>query len=236
MDTALAAAFDATWPAAEYARAGGFSVGRGMGGGGRVGSARATGPWTGDDITAAIQVQQGWDQPPQFRVGDDDQALAQALAARGLRRHTPTLILAAPVAALTGLAIPSVTTFTVWPPMAIQREIWSAGGIGPARRAIMQRAPQPKTAILGRTEDRAAGAAFAAVSDGVAMVHAVEVLPGLRRKGLAGWMMRQAAIWGTQQGASRIALAVGSGNGAALALYRGLGFAPAGGYAYWQAD
>ncbi|MDO5630716.1 MAG: GNAT family N-acetyltransferase [Paracoccus sp. (in: a-proteobacteria)] len=235
MDAALRDAFETTWPAAEYAVAGGFTVGRGRGGGGRVGSARVTGAWTGDDITAAIAIQRNWDQPPQFRVAEGD-LLAEALAERGLRRHTPTAILAAPVSALTTASIPAVTTFTVWPPMAIQREIWSAGNIGPTRQAVMDRAPTPKTSILGRTDDRAAGAAFVAVASGVVMVHAVEVVPGLRRKGLAGWMMRQAAIWGADHGADRIALAVSRGNTGAVALYERLGFQAAGGYAYWQAD
>ena len=43
MDAALAEAFEISWPASEYADAGGFRVGRGLGAGGRVSSARAVG-------------------------------------------------------------------------------------------------------------------------------------------------------------------------------------------------
>lgn len=235
-DPAITAAFEATWPAAEYADAGGFTVGRGMGAGGRVGSARPTGTWTVADIAAAIAIQREWDQPALFRVGDDDTALADALAAQGLNRHTPTAILSAPVAALSDRTIPEIMTFDVWPPMAIQRSIWQAGNIGPARLAVMERAPMPKTAILGRMEDRAAGAAFAAVHAGVVVVHAVEVLPFMQRRGLAGWMMRLAAVWGAANGVDRVALAVGRANEPALALYQSLGFAEVGGYAYWQSE
>ena len=236
MDAALSAAFEATWPPAETAQAGGFAVGRGMGGGGRVGSARRVGDdWSPSDIEAAVEIQRGWDQSPQFRVPDEDRDLAVALEQLGFQRHTPTVTLVAPVAALTDQAVPPVTSFAVWPPMAIQRDIWSAGGIGPARQAVMMRAPDPRAALLGRVKDRAAGAGFVAVHGDVAMVHGLVVLPDWRRLGLAGWMMRKAAFWAADQGAARLALAVSRGNTAAVALYAGLGMTEAGGYAYYAA-
>ncbi|RDW11849.1 GNAT family N-acetyltransferase, partial [Paracoccus thiocyanatus] len=85
-DPQIARAFETTWPAAEYAQAGGFLVGRGQGGGGRVSSARALRPdWDAADIPRAEAIQRGWGEPPLFRVADGDRALAQALAARGFR-------------------------------------------------------------------------------------------------------------------------------------------------------
>ena len=107
-------------------------------------------------------------------------------------------------------------------------------GIGPARQAIMDRVQLPKAAILGRAEDRAAGVAFVAVSNGIAVLHALEVLPVMRRKGSAGWMLREAAFWAAAQGAEQMLLAVTAGNSAALALYRGLGFTDIGGYSYYS--
>lgn len=236
MDTALAQAFEKTWPAADHADAGGFRVGRGLGAGGRVSSARAVGPWTLADIAAAERVHRAWDQRPMFRVLDSDTALIAALTAAGYRRDTPTAIMAAPVAALTGAPIPPLTTFAVWPPLAIQRDIWAAGNINPARQAVMDRVAGPKTAILGRIDDRAAGAAFTASCGAVAMVHAVEVLPAFRRRGLAGWMMRQVALWAADQGATRIGLAVDRTNTGARATYERLGFAEVAGYAYYVKD
>ena len=233
MDAALAEAFEISWPASEYADAGGFRVGRGLGAGGRVSSARAVGAWRGDHIDAAIAIHRGWDQRPVFRVADDDAALAGALESRGFRRETPTAVMATATRTLTDIAIPSVTTFTLWPPLAIQREIWAAGNIGPARQAVIERVAQPKTTILGRTSDRAAGAAFVAVHDRIAMVHCVEVLGAWRQRGLAGWMMRQAAFWADAQGASRLALAVSRPNMSAMALYRKLGFREVAGYGYF---
>ena len=234
---ALFQAFERTWPAAEYADAGGFAVGRGAGGGGRVSSARKAGDWTADDIDAAAEIQRSWDQPPMFRVVDDDQTLISALEARGYGRTNPTAIMEAPVAALTDQDLPPVTAFAVWPPLAIQREIWSAGNIGKARQAVMERVTGPKTALFGRIEDRPAGAGFAAIDQGIAMIHAVEVLAPWRRKGLASWMMRAAAFWAQDHGVDTLALAVSRPNAAAVALYERLGFVEAAGYAYYcEAD
>ncbi|HRO13940.1 MAG TPA: GNAT family N-acetyltransferase [Paracoccus sp. (in: a-proteobacteria)] len=233
-DPDLAAAFLATWPAAEYAEAGGFRVGRGMGAGGRVGSGRAAGPWSDADIDRIVRIQRNWGEPPLIAVDDDDAALAATLKARGWLRHRPTLVMQAQVSALTDREIPPVTAMDLWPPLAIQRDIWADQGIDAARQAVMERTPGPKAAILGRVQDRAGGAAFAAVHGPIAMVHAVAVLPPLRRMGLAGWMVRRAATFAANQGAARLVLTVRQSNEGALALYAGLGFIPCGGYSYWK--
>ncbi|MCQ0970874.1 GNAT family N-acetyltransferase [Paracoccus sp. TK19116] len=233
-EAALFRAFERTWPAAEYADAGGFSVGRGRGGGGRVSSARKAGNWSPDDIEAAADLQRGWDQEPMFRVLDSDHALTEALEDRGYARTNPTAIMAVSVERLTDRDLPPVTAFTVWPPLAIQREIWSAGNIGPSRQAVMDRVTGPKAALLGRIEDRAAGAGFVAIDSGVAMIHAVEVLLPWRRKGLAAWMMRAAAFWARENGAETLGLAVSRPNVGALALYERLGFVEKAGYAYFR--
>lgn len=233
-DPALLDAFEATWPAAEYADCGGIRVGRGLGAGGRVSSARPVGPWTEADLDAAIACQDDWQQARMFRALDDDAALIAALAGRGFARINPTSIMQAPVTALTDREIPPVTTFALWPPLAIERSIWAAGNIGPARQAVMDRVTGPKTSILGRIEDRAAGAAFVAIHGPVAMIHAIETEPALRRKGVAGWMIRQAAFWAADQGADCLGLAVSRANTGAVALYNRLGFVEAHGYAYYQ--
>lgn len=229
----MAAAFEATWPAAEYADAGGFRVGKGLGAGGRVSSARALTGWKESDIPKVDKIHEGWGQRPLFRALDDDANLIAALEAHGFRRENPTAIMEIETSALTDLDVPRVMAFAIWPAMAIQREIWAAGNIGPARQAVMERVEAPVTSILGRIADRAAGAAFVAVHQDVAMVHCVEILPDLRRKGLAGWMMRQAAFWAAEHGAERIGLAVSRDNEGAVALYRQLGFREMAGYSYY---
>ncbi|MFV0410550.1 MAG: GNAT family N-acetyltransferase [Paracoccus sp. (in: a-proteobacteria)] len=227
-------AFEASWPAAEYAMAGPLRIGRGLGGGMRVSSARATRPgWDSTDIDHAIRIMEDWGQPSSFRALEGD-GLGEALAARGWQGRMTTLMMQAPVIALTDLPVPEVTAFALWPPLAIQREIWTAAGIGPARLAVMERASAPKTALLGRTKDRAAGTAFLAGAGDYAVLHALEVIPAARRQGLAGWMIREAAFWAGAQGHRMLLLAVTAENAPAIALYRGLGFSTVAAYRYWQ--
>ncbi|QRZ12288.1 GNAT family N-acetyltransferase [Paracoccus methylovorus] len=236
-DPQIARAFETTWPAAEYASVGGLVVGRGRGGGGRVSSARAARPdWSDTDIARAEAVQRGWNEQPMFRVADDDAALAAALVAQGYRHGTPTAILAADCAHLGALPVPPMTAFPIWPPLAMQRDIWRDGSVSAPRQAVMDRVALPKTALLGRITDRAAGAAFVALDGPVAMIHAIEVVPALRRQGVAGWLVRMAAIWAQEQGADRLALAVSRANTAARAAYDRLGFTELGGYGYWSKD
>lgn len=228
--------FETSWPAAEYRQIGGFRTGRGAGGGWRVSSAHADGVWQPDQIAQVEAAQQDWGQMPLFRVDDGDSDLADALAARGYSAHAPTVMLAAPVEPLAAVQIPAVTCFALWPPLAIQRDLWTENQVGPARQAVMDRVTLPRAALLGRTSDRAAGVGFVAADGPVAMLHALAVLPEWRRAGLARWMVRGAAQWAQQQGAAQLVLAVERGNAPALALYDQLGFVEQWGYRYFRRD
>lgn len=228
------AVWQATWPAESYADAGGLRTGRGRGGGGRVSATRRTGPWSDTDIDAAEAQHRDWDQPPLFAVEDADTPLIAALTARGYETAKPTLILSAPIADLTDRPIPPVMALEHWPPLAILRDLWIEADIGPARQAVMHRASAPKAAILGRVEDRAAGAGFVSVHETTATLHALTVLPRFRRAGLADWIVRRAALFGAGHGADTLALAVTAANAPARALYDRLGFTEIGRYAYFQ--
>ena len=236
IDPQFDAAWQATWPAAAYADAGGLRTGRGDGGGGRVASTRRIGPWSWADLNAAEAQHRDWNQPPMFAVEADDAPLAAALAERGYIATKPTLILSAPVAALTDRPLPPVTALESWPPLAIQRDLWTAIEIGAPRQAVMARVAGPRTSVLGRSHDRPAGAAFVAVHEDIATLHALAVLPAWRRGGLAGWLVRAAAFFAARHGAVQLALAVTAANAPAVALYERLGFVRIGGYAYWQAE
>lgn len=234
-DAALQAAFDATWPSAGQVEVAGFRVRRGCGGGERASSAwRLPGaPVPDAEAIAAVCAQHAtWDQPALFAVADGDDALAGALSAAGFAPRSPSALMVAPVARLTDTPLRPVTAFAIWPPLAIQRDLWAESGIGPARQDIIARAPQPKAALLGRTQDRAAGVGFVAVHEGVAMVHALAVLPEFRRRGLAGWMLRAAGFFAREAGADRVALAVLRENPAG-ALYAAMGFETVSGYRYF---
>ncbi len=230
--TDLFAVLDATWPAAARHRAGPWVVREGRGGGSRVSAATAEAPWTEADIAGAEAVQDRLGQPRLFMIRDGEAALDVALAARGYRIATPVALYEGATAALAAEPPPPVSAFALWPMLAIQRDLWAEGGIGPARLAIMDRAPDPKTTILGRVHDRAAGTAYVAIAGATAMLHALHVAPVLRRQGTAVNMMRCAARWAQDHGAERFSLVVETANAPANALYASLGMRIVGQYHY----
>lgn len=222
-DTAcLFDALDATWPAAAKVPAGPWMLREGRGGGKRVSAATAERSWQEDDLAAAEKAMRMMGQVPLFMIRPGEGDLDTALEARGYDLVDPVQLWAAPIGLLTDLKLPRVTAFAIWEPLAIMREIWEAAGIGAARRRVMDRAEPPKTGLFGRVSDRPAGVGFCAVHDGTAMVHALEITPEHRQKGLGGWMMRCAALWAEAQGAERIAVAATARNEGANALYAAL--------------
>lgn len=226
----LMAAIDATWPPAEYSASGPWTLRRGAGGGQRV-SAASTGDEAADPGPAA-EAMRAWGQAPLFRVTDDQAALDERLAAAGYRRHDPVVLYAAPVGRLADGRDETARVIRVRVPLAIVDEIWLRGGIGPGRRAVMERAPAPKATLLARASDRPAGAAFVGLDGDVAMVHAIEVVPAHRRLGAGEMLLRGAASFAAEHGAAWLALAVTEANAPACALYAKLGMSIAGRYHY----
>ncbi|MFD2175581.1 GNAT family N-acetyltransferase [Rhodobacter lacus] len=225
------AVIDATWPAAAQHRAGGFVVREGLGGGARVSCASLAGPFEAANIAAAEAAHHALGQMPKFMVRPEDRMLDAALDARGYEMFDPVVIYAAPLQRLS-TNVPPVTAFAHWPPLAIVREVWAETGIGAERQAILERVTGPKIAILGRTSDRAAGAAFLALHEGTAMLHALTVLPAYRRTGLGRAIMAEAARWAIEAGAEELALVVTRANAPANALYRSLGLDAVSAYHY----
>lgn len=222
---------DGTWPALLRSSHGPWTIRHGDGGGKRVSAATLHGQL--GQIEMAEDAMRKLGQPLLFQIRDGDDALDDALASRGYDIVDPVTLYVAPIETLTDQPIPPVTAFTIWEPLAIMTEIWATGGIGPARLRVMDRAPL-KTGIFGRVRDKPAGAAFAAMHNGVCMVHAVEVAPQHRRNGAAEWMMRKAAFWALAHDARWISALCVTENTAANALYRKLGFAQVGRYHYRQ--
>ena len=225
-------AIDGTWPAKRFIEHGPWCLREGDGGGKRVSAATAADTVGPDDISEAEQTMTQLGQDPLFMLRANDTSLDADLAERGYDVVDPVTIYACRPEALTDVSIPRVTVFNLWEPLAIMREIWEQGGIGPARQRVMARAVGPKTALLSRLHDKPAGVAFVAMHNGTAMVHAVEVLPYQRRKGAAAWMMRGAAFWAEQQGAHTLSVICTNANTGANALYTALGFSVQGHYHY----
>ena len=169
-------------------------------------------------------------QAPLFQVRDDA-ALDAQLDTRGYITKDATLLYSLPIERLTDQPIPRVTAFALWEPLAIMNEIWATDGIGPERRAVMDRA-KIKTGVLARWNEKPAGAAYVGVHRAVAMVHGLVVLPHQRRQGVAEWMMRRAAFWGQAQDARHMSVLCVEANAGANALYRSMGFEAVGRYHY----
>lgn len=228
----LYAVTDATWPAAARIEAGPWVLREGRGGGQRVSATTAQGDWHPDDLLAAEDAMRLMGQQPLFMIRDGDDALDTALAARGYAIKDPVTLWLAPIHCLTDHPLPRVTAFAIWEPLAIMREIWATGGIGPDRIAVMERTLGPRTGMFGRASDQPAGAGFCALDGDVAMVHALEILPQHRGKGLGTWMMRCAGLWAAQHGADWMAVLCTRANVPANALYATLGFQDVGAYHY----
>lgn len=223
---------DSTWPAAQIIQHHKFTIREGQGGGSRVSAATANRALSDEDLSAAEQAMRAMDQPCLFMIRPGEEALDQQLEVRGYRVLDPVNIYRCDARLLTDQAIPRVTVFTIWEPLAIMHEIWERAGIGPARLAVMARAGGPKTGLLMRRKDTPAGAGFVAMHEDLAMVHALEILPEHQRQGLGQWAMRASAFWALDNGARTLSVICTKANEGANALYRSLGMEIAGTYHY----
>ncbi|MBK0401045.1 GNAT family N-acetyltransferase [Limibaculum sp. M0105] len=229
-------AVDVTWPAAEQREVAGWRLRRGVGGGKRVSAASALAAGSLPDIGAAVSGLAAWGQQPLFRVTPGEEALDDALHARGYAVIDPVVIYCAPAVSIDDGADQTARVIRVETPLRIVDEIWAEGGIGPGRRAVMDRPAGPRAVLLARVEDRPAGVAFVAIDDGIAMIHAIEVGEVFRRKGAGGALLRGAARFALEHDAPWLALAVTEANAAAHALYEGLGMTVAARYHYRVLD
>ena len=221
---------DRTWPAAEMRHQAGWTLRLGPGGK-RVSAASRDRPEA--QVAEAELAMRAAGQRPLFVIRPGEEALDAELAARGYALVDPVLLRAAPVARIA--ESPPLRVLVGGFALGLAAEIWAAGGIGPARLAVMARAPGPKAYLLGRDGDDPAGVGFVAAAGGVAMLHAVEVLAAHRRRGVGRALTRAAAAWAAEQGAGILTLAVTRANSAANAVYEGLGMDEAGAYHYRQA-
>lgn len=224
---------EATWPPAATHACGPFTLREGRGGGKRVSAATLDGAgFEIEDLAAAEAGMAALGQGALFLIRANDAALDAALAARGYGIVDPVVACAGRVEDVAGPGPEHMSAFAIWPRLKIAEDIWAASGIGPGRLAVMDRVQGPKTSILSRRNERAAGAAFVALAGDVAMVHALEVLPALRRQGSAVNMVRAAAVWAQDNGAKTLACVVTVANVGARALYASLNMQNVGYYHY----
>ncbi|MDP2578953.1 GNAT family N-acetyltransferase [Shimia thalassica] len=223
---------DATWPAAGTSECGPFLIREGKGGGKRVSAATAIGAFEDEDIASAEQALRGLGQTPLFQIREGDDALDAALEKRGYTVIDPVIMYAALAEDIATELPPRTAAIAAWEPLAMMREIWAEGGIGPERIEVMMRAKDPKTGFISRWQDKPAGSSFCAMHNGISMVHAVEIVPFQRRMGVGRWLMRRAAYWTLENGGHTLAVICTEQNAAANGLYASLGMHVVGRYHY----
>lgn len=228
----LYAIVEGTWPAATKKALGPWMIRLDGSGSSRVSAATAEQPVTDADIDAAARAMVTAGQTPLFMIREGEDVLDSVLAARGYAIKDPVNMYAVAIGDIASSRPPPVTSFAVWPPLAVQAEIWAAGGIGQGRIAVMDRAHQPKTTLLGRVNDQPAGTVYVGMASDCAMIHALEISKDARRRGLARHLTVAAAFWAKDNGAKYLTLVTTQANDGANALYTSLGMMLVGQYHY----
>jgi GNAT superfamily N-acetyltransferase len=223
---------EATWPAIAQDNIGAWIIRDGGGGGKRVSAATPKWPTTEADLPIAEKAMNDLGIDPLFQLGHDDEHLDEMLAKHGYDVTDPVNIWAIEVSELIREEMEPMSAFDIWPPLSIMTDLWEDGGIDKGRRAVMERANCKKTALLARTDNKAAGVGFVGLHNDIAMVHALHVDEEQRRKGTGKNLVRQAGLWAHKQGAKYLTLIVTQGNHAANPLYTNLGMHLIGHYHY----
>lgn len=221
-----------TWPAPETLRMPPWKIRRGLDSGNRTRSATATGPVTKSDVKAAESKMREMGMAPVFMVWDRQGDLDGELERLGYERFEETDVLAADIDSIpepkAGRAVTADGPF----PVSALKRLWREEGIGPGRLGVMEAVSMPKRYFLGRVDDRAAGACFAAIDQEVLTLHAVAVSERFRRRGLGRAITESAARWGRLNGAALMMLMVLRSNSAAKSLYQSQSLRPCARYHY----
>ena len=225
-------AIDVTWPAEKFLEIPKWKLRRSAKGGKRVSAATAIGAPDISDIKLAENKMAQWHQDKLFMIKKNEIILDEALSASGYRVIDPTNIWSISSKNLSIQKTLPVKTFTIFPPLAIQRELWRANHIPPSRIEIMDRVKTHKTTIFGRINARPAASAFVAVSNKFAMVHALVVDKKCRRQGMGKFVMQKVGSWAYQMGAESVVALCTEKNYSANILYKSLGMQVIGKYHY----
>ena len=223
---------DLTWPAKEFLELPEWKLRKSIKGGKRVSAVTAIGKSGIPAIQFVENTLEEWCQDKLFMIKAGENSLDEALKERGYCIVDPTNIWSIPAEALSMQQIPPVTAFSIFPPLAIQREIWAANGIDASRIEIMDRVKTPKTTIFGRINAKPAASAFVAVSNKIAMVHALIVDHKFQRQGMGKHVMQKVGVWAHQQGAESVVVLCTKQNQSANNFYKILGMKVIGEYHY----
>lgn len=178
--------------------------------------------------------------PPAFRlpVAPAFDAMCDALAARGYRRHKPTLTQIGDARAMAACSAAPPAEVDTAPDAG-----WASVFLGPGFDAVdgasrVQALSRAHGTVFASVRDGETGHTLAAgaiaFGHGWASVHGMRTEQAARGRGLAGRVLAGLAKAALERGLERVFLQVEAGNASAISLYRRAGFQPAWAYAYWQ--
>jgi ribosomal protein S18 acetylase RimI-like enzyme len=228
------------WPAAESAEIGGWRLYASRGCSGRINTCWQYGA-PGRPPIEAIETVEAWYAargfPARFKVVEADSsgtALAELLARRGYRSHTPTLTMTGP---LLGESDPQIRIDDeIGAPF---RQVFGDGAFGDGRDAVerleaLARIPKPRGYALAEIDGSPAAVGTCAVDREWAGILGMRTLAAFRRLGLGRRVFRALAAHAVAAGASRGYLQVDADNAKAITLYESEGYAAAYLYRYWE--
>lgn len=244
---ALLDAFEASWPAETVETKAGWRLRAALGAGRRVNSARqlaADAPLNFDDLEmieafyaaqalpASIQIAGA---PNEQTLFEPDAGVAAALQARGYAPEGEAVLFEAAADAIAEQARRrGPVVIEARAPLAALDFHWSAGGVGPERRAVMaRRDADHATIFVAREGAHFAGAVFASRAGERVFAHALHVGERSRRKGVGAALLAAAAAYGRRAGADRLTAATLQHNEGAHHLMRALGMEPVLAYGYF---
>lgn len=114
-----------TWPAANEARLGPWTIRDGKGGGQRVSAATSEAKVEQNDLESAEAAMRALGQSKLFMVRAGETELDALLESNGYAIKDPVNLYACPIAHLADVDIPRVTAFTIWEPLQIMLDILS---------------------------------------------------------------------------------------------------------------
>ena len=223
---------DLTWPAEKFLELRKWKLRKSIKGGKRVSAATAIGKSDIRDIQFVENTLAEWCQEKLFMIKAGENSLDEALKKRGYYIVDPTNIWSISSEALSMQKIPPVTAFSIFPPLAIQRELWIANDIDASKIEIMDRVKTPKTTIFGRIDAKPAASAFVAIANKMAMVHALIVDHKCQRQGMGKFVMQKVGDWADQLGAKSVVVLCTKKNQSANNFYKSLGMRVIGEYHY----
>ena len=213
-----------TWPPEKVIHFDNWTIRISDGAGKRASAISLEGIWEENSFRKLKDLLKKLDKPEIFMIYQSGSLFEKELKKLNYQVFDESYIFEISVTELIKCEPPPISMFSIWPPLQIQKELWNSNGIDRQRQAVMSRANQVKTSILGRWNDTPVASAFLAKSGNVAFLHALVVDQNFRRQGVAKALMRHAGQWANKNNCSRLMVVTTEANAAANGLYSSLEF------------